>query len=331
MSRDRIDTIRGFSCLLLVMSHSIIQVDDISGRSLGWINELNFALSDVRMPLFAFVSGLVYSFSPAFMVGRRTFLARKFERLAIPLLTMTLVMFILKAIVPGARTETNLADLPAMLWFGYSHLWFLQSMLLVFLLIGVLGKSLADLRSRSVLLLVAIVLALTPLQHVEGFSFGGAIRLLPFFVLGTIVHLAIVSYRAAGGGGTELPAVVDVQRDRRGRQRGPAGVPPDAALPADADHRTIFDDRLSAAWDLHFDRRTADRGTAAPARRPADLLGPARPDRRADCTRALVSQRAVAVRAGQAALPQRVAGPQIPGTARVAVSIADVRSEVLPA
>jgi hypothetical protein len=149
------------------------------------------------MPLFAFVSGLVYSFSPAFMVGRRTFLARKFERLAIPLLTMTLVMFILKAIVPGARTEANLADLPSMLWFGYSHLWFLQSMLLVFLLIGVLGKSLADLRSRSVLLLVAIVLALTPLQHVEGFSFGGAIRLLPFFVLGTIVHLGIVSYRVA--------------------------------------------------------------------------------------------------------------------------------------
>ncbi|MGP4931551.1 acyltransferase family protein, partial [Pseudoalteromonas nigrifaciens] len=59
-----LETLRGWACLLLVLNH-LIGEPNISGLKLPENNDFyffNLMLENVRMPLFAFLGGVIFSF-----------------------------------------------------------------------------------------------------------------------------------------------------------------------------------------------------------------------------------------------------------------------------
>lgn len=196
-SRDvEIDTLRGVAIVAMVAGHVIgwsaatgMQVADDS----GW-RYYDVLFADLRMPLFAALSGFVYAARPL-STGRAygPFLRGKARRLLVPLLAVGLLFVLVQALTPGANEHLPVRDAWQVSIYGVDHFWFLQAIFLIFVLVG-----LADLRgwlsTRSQLVAavgaaavanVVMSLLSTGLPpRWDLFSFVGALSLLPFFLLG---------------------------------------------------------------------------------------------------------------------------------------------------
>ena len=192
----RIQTLRGLACVLLVLYH-VVGADAssglrIEGGALRWFND---ALAYLRMPLFTFLSGLVYGLRP-FSGNSRTFLMGKVRRLLIPMLVVGTLFALLQSWKLGANATLGpwylLHVLPV------AHFWFLESFFWVFLLIWALERW--NLIGKPKGYLLTFVLACGVYLNVGGwywFSIAGAIYLLPYFLFGLAfsrfplqVHLA---------------------------------------------------------------------------------------------------------------------------------------------
>lgn len=158
----------------------------------GWRSSYRL-LEDLRMPLFTALSGYVYALRPLQdprNYGR--FVRGKVRRLLVPLLTVGTAFVLLQALTPGTNAESSVRDLWRVYVFGDpGHFWFLQAIFLILLLIGLLDA--CDVWRTPGLVVVAIVgtSALSVFVRVPAqfdfFSINGAIRLLPFFLLGYLL------------------------------------------------------------------------------------------------------------------------------------------------
>lgn len=178
-----IETLRGLACLLLVLYH-VIGADASLGLRVedGPVRWLNDGLAYLRMPLFTFLSGLVYGLRP-FAGNSRAFLVGKVRRLLIPMLFVGTLFAVLQALIPG----TNSAVGP---WYllhirPVAHFWFLESLFWVFLVIWLLERwnLIREVKGYLLALSLACALYLT----VRGwFMLGieGAIYLMPYFLFG---------------------------------------------------------------------------------------------------------------------------------------------------
>jgi acyltransferase len=181
---------RGLAVILMVAGHVIgigergLRVGDDS----VW-NYLYLSFADIRMPLFTLISGYVYAMVPVAQWQDYPGLIKgKSRRLLLPLITVGTTLYVLKQLVPG----TNDSDQDVPLWriyvFGFEHMWFLQSIFLVFLIVGILdGSGLLDTPGRWRIVTAAaailfVVIVVPP--EVDLFTVSGALRLLPFFLLG---------------------------------------------------------------------------------------------------------------------------------------------------
>lgn len=99
-----IETLRGLACLLLVLYH-VIGADASLGLRVedGPVRWLNDGLAYLRMPLFTFLSGLVYGLRP-FAGNSRAFLVGKVRRLLIPMLFVGTLFAVLQALIPGTNS-----------------------------------------------------------------------------------------------------------------------------------------------------------------------------------------------------------------------------------
>ncbi|WP_349536334.1 acyltransferase family protein [Rhodococcus rhodochrous] len=186
-----IQALRGLAVLLMVAGHVIGTGADrgmsVSDDSLWRLSYL--VLEDIRMPLFTVISGYVYAMRPVTETGALAGLVRgKTRRLIIPLLTVGALLFATKMLVPDTNTKPEASDFWRVYLFGYEHLWFLQSIFIIFLVValfGVLG-ALATPRRWAVTTGTTFVLfvAFRVPEAANVFSINGAIRLLPFFLIG---------------------------------------------------------------------------------------------------------------------------------------------------
>ncbi|GAA4471139.1 acyltransferase [Rhodococcus olei] len=146
------------------------------------------ALADIRLPLFTVISGYVYAMRPVERwQNYPRLVAGKSRRLLIPLITVGTLLYAALEIVPDTNSKPSVA-----LWqtylFGFEHLWFLQSIFLIFLTVGVLDSwgALASRQSWAVVTIAAsivfVIVHIPPTLDV--FTVSGAVRLLPFFLLG---------------------------------------------------------------------------------------------------------------------------------------------------
>ena len=192
MRNDRIDTVRGIACILLVAYHAI-GMDDGSGLRLpegSWPHVVNDFLSYFRMPLFTFLSGLVYAYRPVSSPNIPKFLEGKVLRLLVPLLFVGLVTAVLRAFVPGVNFKVDLANIGLELLYPNSHLWFIEALFIVFLFVVVLERFAAFATFRRALVVFALSVAWFTLRYdlPTFFSFNRSAYLLPFFLAGMMLQ-----------------------------------------------------------------------------------------------------------------------------------------------
>ncbi|MCF8211414.1 MAG: acyltransferase [Rhodoferax sp.] len=178
-----IETLRGLACVLLVAYH-VIGADPERGLQIadGWVRWLNDGLAYVRMPLFTFLSGLVYGLRP-FSGNSRAFLTAKARRLLVPMLVVGTLFALLQSLVPG--TNASITDWKLLHLQPVAHFWFVEALFWVFLAVWALEHwpPIKTLPGFALVLAVACGVYLT----VRGWSWlgiEGALYLMPYFLVG---------------------------------------------------------------------------------------------------------------------------------------------------
>lgn len=192
VNRDiAIDSLRGVAIILMVAGHVIgdsvasgMQVTDDS----AW-RSFYLLLEDVRMPLFTALSGLVFGLRPLRDTRGYPRLVRgKVRRLLVPLATVGSAFVVIQAVTPGTNAQSSLTDVWKLFIYGTGHFWFLHAIFLIFLLVGIVD-ALGGLSQPAFVLAAIAGTAVFSMYIVVPdpwavISINGAIRLLPFFLLG---------------------------------------------------------------------------------------------------------------------------------------------------
>lgn len=186
-----IETLRGVAIILMVAGH-VIGGSHLRGLHVpddSWWRYYYVALIDVRMPLFTLLSGYVYALRPVSRLRDQKMLFKgKCKRLLLPLASVGTCFFMAQMLVPGTNVKPNFDEYWHVFVYGIEHLWFLQAIFLIFLAVG-FSDALGFLSNVTHW---AVIFALSSCLYVfvtippefDIFSISGAIRLLPFFLLG---------------------------------------------------------------------------------------------------------------------------------------------------
>jgi peptidoglycan/LPS O-acetylase OafA/YrhL len=125
--------------------------------------------------------------------GLRQYGIGKFRRLGIPFIAVTTIYFILDTIKDG--TPFSPATLMHDYLFSHNHLWFLQSIMWIFFITFFLDKFdlIRKIPDYLFVLGLALVSTIIPRPRIAFLGIGGALPLIPFFLLG----LGIYRFQAA--------------------------------------------------------------------------------------------------------------------------------------
>lgn len=182
----QIETLRGLACLLLVAYH-VVGADASLGLKVsdGPVRWLSDGMAYLRMPLFTFLSGLVYGLRH-FVGNSQAFLSGKAHRLLVPMLVVGTFFAALQTVTP----EPNSVAGPWYLWHvaPTAHFWFVESLFWVFVLVWALERRswLQTTRGFAVVFALACGLYLS-VRGWHWFGIEGAIYLLPYFLAGLAV------------------------------------------------------------------------------------------------------------------------------------------------
>ncbi|WP_413514673.1 acyltransferase family protein [Serratia proteamaculans] len=184
-----IDTLRGLACLLLVIHHSIegyFKAGMLNNSS--FLVEFSIALKYLRMPLFTFLSGYVYSLHPVEYSGVKRFFIAKFRRLGLPIIFIGLPLAFLQAIF-GTGEHLSLVDAALSPIIPKTLFWYLNALILIFFITAFLELS-GMLKTKLlafISLCISLIVFVSPLRDINILGIGGACYLLPFFLWGIIV------------------------------------------------------------------------------------------------------------------------------------------------
>jgi len=187
-----IDSLRGLACILLLILHVVgeqvssgLRVPD--DHPLAVFTSVFFHL---RMPLFAMLSGFVYAYRPPTRDVTGKFFTGKLRRIGLPFLFVTTVYGVTNTLL-GAGYGVPWSEFWEIYTKAYAHLWFLQAVFILFLIIGALDLVFqnARLQVATGFLAVTAALFLSDIgRGVEWFSFDRMLYLAPFFALGVFLN-----------------------------------------------------------------------------------------------------------------------------------------------
>jgi glucan biosynthesis protein C len=184
-----IETLRGLAIILIVLGYVIGSVSD---NGLKVANDsvwrfLYYVYQYIQIPLFTVISGFVYAYKPVSrFTSNSKFITGKINRLLIPLVVVSTLFYLLQYVIPGTNSQIDLNDIWRIYVYPYTHFWFLQGMMIVFLIIIVLEnfEVLNTLKSAMICLLItALIFVLLPFKF-NYFSLNRVPFLLTFFILG---------------------------------------------------------------------------------------------------------------------------------------------------
>jgi surface polysaccharide O-acyltransferase-like enzyme len=183
---DRVETLRGVACILLVAFH-VVGGDVLHGIRVTDSSEYRTFTTffmHLRMPLFTFLSGFVYAYKPVSDTG--TFVTDKLKRLLVPFLIVSTIYFLLHRLTPGTNTKVPWEQMWTIYLFPYHHFWFLQAIMLLFGALAVLERYRLLQSFARFLGVMTVTLALHFFVRlpVDLFSIDHALYLAPFFLAG---------------------------------------------------------------------------------------------------------------------------------------------------
>lgn len=184
MARNlQVDTLRGLACIFLVAYH-VVGYDAAVGLRIdsGPYREVSDLLAYLRMPLFTFLSGMVYAYRP-FTGGVRRFVVGKSKRLLLPMLVVGTFFALVQSWAPD--TNGGIENWYLLHIYPVAHFWFIEAVFWIFLLMIPLEMA-GAFRTRTGFLLVlfAAVCLYLSVAGTPLLAISGAIYLLPYFLLG---------------------------------------------------------------------------------------------------------------------------------------------------
>ncbi len=186
-----VQILRGVACLLLVAFHAVgsSAASGLHVPNASYYREFTNLFVHVRMPLFTFLSGLVYAFRPLRPGDARGFLGKKLQRLGIPLVIASTIFYTLHLVMHDPVQP--LSEIWRIYLYPFWHLWFVQALLGVFGAIVVLESAGALSTFPRFLGVMALSLGLYwagSLWPSDLLGLRNATYLLPFFLWGLGVH-----------------------------------------------------------------------------------------------------------------------------------------------
>lgn len=190
---EKLDLLKGFACTSVVLFHVIGYASDTGLRvDSGWLRVFADYLDYLQMPIFSFVSGVIYALNPA-ADSLKVFFINKVRRIIIPMLTVGTVFFLLQNYIKVGDPFQGIESIHI---FPVAHFWYLESIFLVFVLFFILDKF------ASALLPVFLFLCFFVYSYlnieIDLFSFSGFMFLFPYFVFGVLVCRSIPSSTEKG-------------------------------------------------------------------------------------------------------------------------------------
>lgn len=179
----KIDTLRGIACVLLITYH-VIGSNPNNGLRItdGVYRELNDLLAYLRMPLFTFLSGVVYAYRP-FEKRVMSFIIKKSRRLLLPMLTVGTSFAVLQSIVPG--TNDSISHWYLLHIIPVAHFWFVEALFILFIFVVTLEK--LNIFSGGIKFLVVLLIVCSLYLssfHYPYFAVNGCVYLAPYFLFG---------------------------------------------------------------------------------------------------------------------------------------------------
>jgi len=181
-----IDSVRGLACLLIVALH-MVGDEATNGLQLPMTSGWHYAMQSIeflRIPLFTALSGYLYAGRRVTLETLPGFWTKKLRRLGAPLVFVTIVMWWLRS-----QAQDDDTSLLVALLFEYGHLWYLQSLLVLFTFIsfadafvrpGIIGLVLTG--------LLAVMVSQSGIPMTTFFGAAGSFYLAPYFLFGIILR-----------------------------------------------------------------------------------------------------------------------------------------------
>ncbi|MGW6032319.1 acyltransferase family protein [Gordonia terrae] len=185
-----VQSLRGLAIILMVAGH-VIGSDFSRGMTVAddsWWRYSYLLLEDLRMPLFTVISGLVYAMRPVQPGALQEFCKAKGRRLLLPLVTVGMLLFAMQIVVPGTNSKPALSEAWRIVVYGHDHLWFLLAVFIIFAVVALMDTYGLTSTRRGWAIALAISALLFIIVRLPSawnlFSINGAIRLMPFFLIG---------------------------------------------------------------------------------------------------------------------------------------------------
>jgi peptidoglycan/LPS O-acetylase OafA/YrhL len=188
-----LDSVRGLACLLVVALHVVGDLPT-NGLHLPMTSPWHYAMSSIeflRIPLFTAMSGYLYAGRRVSKADFALFWTKKARRLGVPLIFVTTISWMLHEWTYGDTTT-----LPEALFFSFGHLWYVQSLILIFAAISIADAFFRPTSAALVVVgLAAIMLAQSGMLVSEDgvpitqfFSVVNTLYLAPHFLFGMILR-----------------------------------------------------------------------------------------------------------------------------------------------
>ena len=181
-----INSVRGLACLLVVALH-VVGDTATTGLHVPMTSGWHYAMISIeflRIPMFTALSGYLYASRRVTRGDLGRFWTKKGRRLGVPLVSATIVEWYLRQHAYGESTPLWQA-----LVFSFGHLWYIQTLILLFLAISVCDAFFRPGTGALVLAgLTAIMVAQADVTLPTFFSLYGVAYLAPYFLFGIILR-----------------------------------------------------------------------------------------------------------------------------------------------
>ena len=183
---SNLDSVRGLACLLVVALHVVGDTAN-NGLHLAMTSPWHYAMASIeflRMPLFTALSGYLYAGNRVTRQSLALFWQKKLRRLGVPLISVTIVFWLLRQHTYGDTTS-----LPHALLFSFGHLWYIQALVIIFAAVSIADSLIRPGAHGLILAGLAIILfAQAGITVTTFFSLDGAIYLAPYFLFGILLR-----------------------------------------------------------------------------------------------------------------------------------------------
>lgn len=177
-----IDVIKGLAIILVVIGHYI------PADAPNWYIEMRNIIYVFHMPLFLFASGYVYQAFRNSDISIMKFYKKKVERLMIPYITTSIIVFLIKMLVESFMPVENPVEIGSLVKIFYLpeagyYLWYIWSLFTIFLFIPFINT---PIKIASLFVLSLIVPHLS-IDWTEIFSVKQTILMFQYFIAGMLI------------------------------------------------------------------------------------------------------------------------------------------------